>query len=389
MSFNNPTAVKIGLTGTFSGVTYRVLGRVVMGVVDDGTAYYWNEFNLKADSGESATLVYEVMERGGEWRWFTLFDPQFPITAADAATKRVGDPLNLDGTDVRVTLLDNSRVYHIEGEAPEGIVVGAAAQYFNAESGNNMIVVSWTGEEVDCYHGVTIGSMLVAKAFNIPPAGLSEFTLSGRNVPSSSFWPAAIFGVLGLVIFFSIFGSVALPSRPPVKTQKFAAPLADLKVGSSGKIDGINYTVLSDAVVEVHEVNTNIQRHEFQLRDEFGNEALLVHGWKPGAPDWCLFAAVDPSEPLTPQKAAAVQCGKIVMADGAAASVNTLFNSVALTVDSQDASQNTTGKVLYGFSAASQNMFLLARWDETNLTFQKGHLVQEDLAKAFIQPAAK
>src|ERR1700749_2227948 len=167
MSFNNPTAVKVGMTGTFSDVTYRVLGRVVMGVVDDGTAYYWNEFNLKADSGESATLVYEVTERGGEWRWFTMFDPQFPITAADAATKRVGDPLNLDGTDVRVTLLDRSRVYYIEGQAPEGEEVGDHAEYFNAESGNTMIVVSWTGDEVECYHGVTISASVVAQAFNI------------------------------------------------------------------------------------------------------------------------------------------------------------------------------------------------------------------------------
>ena len=26
MSFENPTAINIGMTGTFSGITYRVLG---------------------------------------------------------------------------------------------------------------------------------------------------------------------------------------------------------------------------------------------------------------------------------------------------------------------------------------------------------------------------
>ena len=35
-----------------------------MGVVDDGTTYYWNEFNLQSDSGETTTLVYEVTDRG-------------------------------------------------------------------------------------------------------------------------------------------------------------------------------------------------------------------------------------------------------------------------------------------------------------------------------------
>ena len=69
------------------------------------------------------------------------------MTAADAATKRVGDRLNLTGEDVRVTLRSTSRVYHIEGQAPEGVEVGDVANYFNAQAGNDMQVVSWTGDD--------------------------------------------------------------------------------------------------------------------------------------------------------------------------------------------------------------------------------------------------
>ena len=78
------------------------MGRVVLGEQEEGETYYWNEFNLESDAGEVATLVYEETERGGEWRLFHLFDPQSPITAADAATERPGDALDLEGMQMFV-----------------------------------------------------------------------------------------------------------------------------------------------------------------------------------------------------------------------------------------------------------------------------------------------
>ena len=103
MSFENPTRLRIGMRGNFSGRDYSVVGWSVLGETEGGDVYYWTEFNLEATSGEKATLVYEAGERGVQWRLFTLFDPEYPMTAADAATKRVGDRLNLTGDDVRVT----------------------------------------------------------------------------------------------------------------------------------------------------------------------------------------------------------------------------------------------------------------------------------------------
>ena len=93
MSYSNPTPIRIGMTGTIAGTQYRVVGRVVLGEEEDGETYYWNEFNLESDGGGAATLVYEQTEHGGEWRLFRMFEPDHPLTAADAATKRVGDPL--------------------------------------------------------------------------------------------------------------------------------------------------------------------------------------------------------------------------------------------------------------------------------------------------------
>jgi hypothetical protein len=386
MSFNNPTPVKIGMTGIFSGTTYRVLGRVVMGAVVDGTTYYWDEFNLNSDSGQTATLVHEITERGAEWRWFSMFEPQFPITAADAATKRVGDPINLDGTQARITLRDCSRVYFIEGEAPEGVEVGDVAEYFNAESDGAMVVVSWTGEEVECFHGMTISSVVVARAFNLPLASLTEFSLAGTSTPTSAFPTAIVFSVLGALIILAFVFSGFRSRAVPIK--RFAAPSAELKVGSSGKIDGKDYTITSDALVEINEVGVVFQRHEFHLRDQDGNGALLIRGWKPGDKDWCLLTLRDASTPMTPQKGATVQFGQSLSFAGASVPVDALFRSTTLKVNTSDILQST-GEVFYGFSGGTGVTLMLARWTEDSINFYEGRQLNGDPASAFAPPLEK
>lgn len=153
MSTRNPTPLRVGMKGTLLGNPCRIAGRLVLGMEEEGEIYYWTEFNVLTDSGENLTLVYEATESGAEWRIFRLFEPDYPISAADAATKRVGDTIYLDDDGLKVTCVDESRVYHIEGEAPEGVTVGDVAHYFNAERGQRMIVVSWTGDEVECFRG--------------------------------------------------------------------------------------------------------------------------------------------------------------------------------------------------------------------------------------------
>ena len=78
MSNSNPTPIRVGTYGTFNGVRYLVAGRLVMGMELDGERYFWNEFNLVSDNGDTATLVHEEGEHGVEWRIFVLFEPEFP-----------------------------------------------------------------------------------------------------------------------------------------------------------------------------------------------------------------------------------------------------------------------------------------------------------------------
>jgi hypothetical protein len=186
MSFANPTPLRVGARGTLHGWSVTVTGRVVLGVEIDGETYYWNEYYLMGDSGSSGTLVYEETEHGPEWKLFRLFEPERPLTAREAMAKRVGDTVNLDGTPTKVTLVDESRVYHIEGSAPEGVAVGDVAQYFNADTGQRMLVASWTGDEIEFYEGEDAPAELIASAFGFAqPRASSSFT-SGTDAAAAT-----------------------------------------------------------------------------------------------------------------------------------------------------------------------------------------------------------
>ena len=387
MSFGNPTPIQLGMTGKFDATQYRVVGRVVMGVVEGGQIYYWNEFNLEKDTGESATLVFERTERGGEWRFFTLFEPQYPITAEDAATKRVGDPLNLDGTDTRVTLVEQSRVYHVEGKAPEGVKVGAYANYFNTEGGNNMDVVSWTGEEVECYHGANLPWSVVAAAFKIRlPAFSSPLQTLDSGPGSSGLARKVLFGLVTAII--AIAGCLYFfPSRRPPAVIKTSAPPSLLTTGRAGRLNGTNFRVQSHALVEVALVGRKFERHEYYLANNDGEKALLICGSKPGAQDWILFIPLDPAESFTPQQAGAVRLGQTLNVKGIVVKVSDLFQSTIRLAESPEADPLKDGDVLYGFAGKSDHLHLLVRWNASRIEFFQGEtLPEKDVTAAFKPP---
>ena len=402
MSYEKPTRLRIGMHGKFAGKDYRLVGRVVMGVIDDGETYYWNEFNLEAADGTTADLVYEETERGGEWRLFTLFDPEYPITAADAATKRVGDHLNLTGTDVHVTLRDTSRVYRIEGKAPEGVEVGDVAHYFNAEAGNIMQVVSWTGDEVECYDGVNLARGAVMAAFNLPYSegdrlGLGKtFTSlsgSGSNTDDNDSGAKLLLkGVLVLGILLIIFGrgyscSTSYQS-PPVKTI-LAGP-SPFAVGASGRLKDKNYHVTGHAVAEMAEVGAKWERHEYQLTDDDGTIDLLVCGWKPGDKNWTLFASLAPLVPPTAKECAGKKVGDPVNVAGVVGPVSEIFLCNLRQIEGKPVDDTQNPSQYFGYLARSEYDSLFVRWNQNVIRFRCGTSIPVNTATAaFSSPPGK
>ncbi len=383
MSFANPTPLKVGMQGTFSGHRYGVAGRIVMGMEEDGETYYWNEFNLVGTEGQTATLVFEEGESGGEWRMFTLFEPEYPMTVSDAATRRVGDRLNLEGNDVRVTLVDESRVYHIEGEAPEGVEVGDVAQYFNAEAGKYMVVVSWTGDEVEYYRGIDLTSGLVATAFNLQREQLDASSQPGAAnlFPSSSLAGGSemiskrvLQVALGILLVFLGFGGYmsCRSQRQPAPRAKVNAPVAPLTLGSEAELDGRTWRLQDHALVEIALVGRLFDRHEYHLTDAETNRALLVCGLNPDDQEWVLFTLLEPITAPSPVQAAVLRVGERINVDGLMVNVTELFQSVVRQSESIGSPNLMNGAVQFGFLARSNSTVVLARWNAGGIAFHRG-----------------
>jgi len=390
MSFNNPTPIDVGMNGTFAGRRYRVAGRVVLGMDEAGETYYWNEFNLVSADGKTATLVYEETERGGEWRLFTLFEPRKPMSVGEAAAKRIGDPVIFDDRVMSVTLVDESRVYHIEGEAPEGVEVGDVARYFNAGVGDGMVVVSWTGDEIEFYRGLDLPPGAVAAAFGLPAEKLGRSLRSGSAPPAASGWLGRLAGgFLAVVILVVVYASCR-SGRQRAAPVKPKAPPAPLSIGTAGILNGTTYRIGGHSLVEMAQVGLLYDRHEYQLFGEDGSRGLLVYGSRPGAKTWLWLTPFQPRQPLTPQQAAAQRMGEKVDLDGVPTPVTELFRATVRQVQSLELSDLTNGAVLYGFTARSGSNLFVTRWQENGITFYRGSLLPaKEVSDAFTPKAGR
>jgi hypothetical protein len=383
---HNPTPLRVGMSGAFVGKNYRIAGRIVLSMEEAGETYYWNEFHLIGDDGKCATLVFEQTEKGPEWKMFTLLEPAPPMSAAEAALKRVGDQINFEGRTLSVTCVDESRVCEIEGEAPEGVEHGDIAHYFNAESGHEMIVVSWTGEEVEFYRGLNIPARAVSSAFGVsavPSGALSYLGQSHDEAAGEQRKGKFIIALMVLALaWFAVprFGCnpVERAERPP------KLPPAELSIGSVGKLNALQYHITGHAIVEVARVGKRFLRHEYSVVDEAGNEAILWQGTEQGASKWMLAMPFTPSQPLTPTAAGALRLGQAVNIRDTAENVTDLFLA---RIGKVEGAQNwPAGTELYGFAAQAPKAkeMTVALWDGSTLNmFRAVPTTDSNPAKSF------
>jgi hypothetical protein len=384
MSYENPTPLKVGAAGTLNGWRVQVAGRLVLGVQDGGETYFWNEFHLRDDAGNSATLVFEETESGPEWKVFREFSPSHPLSARDAASKKVGDTVNLDGTPIEVTLVGSSRVFHIEGVAPEGVENGDIATYFNADTGSRMLVASWTGEEIEFYEGLDAPPDAVADAFGFPRDAIASTSrFSGSSSTSSAGrWIMTIVLLVasGVTAFgvYSCFSSRSSSTQASEPRPKLAAPAFRLQNGAQGSLAQHSVFVDGHALVEVARVSGRHDRHEYILRDGANQEiALLVNGLSGGAKEWHLLWPVTGPPGLTPYDAATKRNGSLVNVEGSMARIVDLYQSKAVNADGPSAAATLPQIVRYGFVARDGNDWVIARWTEDRIQFHRGAAMPE------------
>jgi hypothetical protein len=389
MNLSNPTALRLGAQGMLNGRRHTVRGRVVLSVEIDHETYVWNEFNLVDEGGEALTLVHEEEEQGGVWRLFRYYELNPPITVAEAAGKRVGDTMQFEGRSIKVTLVDQSTVRYIEGEAPEGVEVGDKADYFNADAGDRTVVVSWTGGEVEYYEGRTLAPGRVEQAFNLPKptedstasfnSGWSDGSgNAGGDGNSGARFAVSVLAALaffGWVTFLNSGGGTYVPPFRPEPPRKIAAPIQQLPLASVGRIDGRQYKVAAHAVVEVNLVGRRFEQHEYDLRAEDGEKRLLVDHPAGSADDWLLLRPTDAPAPWTPVQAAALRKDSLPKPGGRVVQVRELFQIRVLSADGAVDTAAWAEKTQYGFSGTVANEWLVARWSERGITIYSGRPV--------------
>lgn len=394
MSYENPTALRLGQSGVIDGRRFTVRGRVVMSMVaDDGETYTWEEFNLVDDAGSAVTLVWEETEDGPTWKWFTLYAPREPLTPAEAARKQVGDTVTFEGRQIPVTLVDSSKVAFIEGEAPEDVEVGDVAHYFNADAGDRLFVASWDDSYIEFYLGRDLPAGRVEEAFGLLASTRSPAAAFRADAGSTSGGAGGQPGktvvwlvVIGFVTLVSFAGLRACSSRttssaaPRTQTPAVVAPR--LAAGAHGVLEGHDYTIIGRAEVEIASPGRRYREEEYLLRDPAGGEALLAQGLA-GGPGWMLLRPVTVPAGFSAFDAAALRRGQAVSIGGKSSTVAQLILATSRHVENAEAGVRWAVPVQYGFIARAGNEVVVCRWTERDLQCYAGMMLpQKDVLAA-------
>lgn len=396
MSTANPTPLRVGMSGMLNGRRYTVRGRVVLSMVaDDGEKYFWNEFDMVEPGGTTATLVFEEEEDGPTWKWFTLLEPKRPLTAEEAARKTEGDTIEFESRQIPITLVDQTRVEFIEGQAPEDVEVGDVADYFNADAGNGrMFVASWTDGEIEFYLGRDLATAHVDAAFGIrtPRAEASLksgalWTSAGGGQDWAKFgkvivWIAIILGYVGI----QLADGYERPARVAPPPEMKAAPTLQLPFAINGTLGGREYQVAAHAEASLLLKGARFREREYWLREANGAEALLAHGWAADPENWVLMRRVEPAADFTAYQAAALRRGASFDFDGRKFLVTEIFLTRVAKIDGPAEGSPWPGTELYGLLARNGDEWMYCRWTEREMKVFVGRRIPSaDVMTAFVK----
>jgi hypothetical protein len=283
----------------------------------------------------------------------------------------------------------------VEGEPPKGVAKDDVAKYFNAKAGAEMIVVSWTGEEVEYYRGGPTSRRRIEAAFGLPvtkPARSRAGSTSGADTDWGD-WKQILW-VAVIVIIFGARGCDAYrdwryehPPSPPPPPVRQAAPRTRLPDGVCGTLAGEILTVRGHALVEIGRVGAVFERHEYVVVNNRGEEALLVQGLRGDAREWHLLRHLKTT--MSPYDAARDRAGQPVELAGQRVSVTQLFVSKRLDSEGGLVASETWRAVQYGWIARAGDAWFVARWTEDDLQLWRGEALKDDAVYAAFSGRAR
>ncbi len=311
------------------------------------------------------------------------------MSAADAAAKQVGDQLNLNGENVRVTLVQTSEVYRIEGSPRTKICASAAWRIIStrklAASCKSSVgrAMKWNITMASHCRTARWNRHLICRRCQraVPAVRAITAVLAatrGGSENKSDVWNYILIagiGVIVLIIFLGYGCHSGLIRREAAPVQKISAAAPPFAIGTTIQRNGTNFQITTHALMEIDAVGTIYERHEYTLLDDNGHFALLVTGENPGAKSWTFYTPLDPLVPPTITESAARKIGDVVNVDGITATVSQLFQSNIRSVDNATLTDWRAGDVSFNYVARSENNLLLARWNNSGIRFYHGKTV--------------
>jgi hypothetical protein len=262
------------------------------------------------------------------------------------------------------------------------VEVGDVAQYFNAERGQWMLVVSWTGEELEVYRGMTLPPGSVEKAFGLP----AQSPLSGSNPwsgqASQDTTPVPVFKIVLSLIIVGIILFSAMPKRrhsfPSVepKVSPSQPPPPAVTVGRQGSLEGNVYRVTSQFTAEIASVGSLFNHHEYILVDQENRPGMLIYNFRSNTREWILFNSCTSPPTLTPVQAAALQWGAPLEIDGVSARITRMLQTTVRDLKGEVPGLKR-GSRFYGVVAESGDQIFLGRWNQENIGWQRGKRIPE------------
>lgn len=380
------------MSGTLEGSRYTIRGRTMLSTESEGETYYWNEFNLQDDSGRYATLVFEESEDDSPWKLFTPFDPRHPLDRDQAASIRVGDMVSIDGKNAHVSLVGQSRVVFNEGTVADGVELGDVANYFNADYADKIIVVSWSGVEVEHFEGRSVPHRAVARAFNL---GRTSAIAPFVSAPKT-FWSDRFMQITAVVVVLAIgvlgwLGYKYFSENRAASSNKLqvAAP-SRLALGQRVSLAGKTYSMGAHALIHVGQPGQRFERHEYALIDTFDDGGLLVNGLDGNLQHWHLLKIIPAPPDLTPVSAAKFKSTQQVQVGGRLVRVAQVFQTRVVSSEGSSRAELWPDAVQYGFVGRSAEDWIVARWSDKGLQLFQGKPVDAaEVASALAAPTSK
>lgn len=343
----------------------------------DGQPYVWNEFLLQTPSGERATLVYEALEDGPQWKLFVSLAESSSISLDSVTALRVGDSLVLEGRSTRVTFTGNSVVAFAEGELPEGMAMGVVDQYLNTESGTMLYVICWRPGRLEVFRGMNLPTYAVESAFRVTlpttrPAWTNseeEDTTGATEGQPSLQWLANIaYAFIAIVFLFLLISNFSDRSRGtsrPIREEP--APAKALTLGGQWNSKELAGRVRAHAQAQIAKVGSLFQRHDYWLSTAESDSVWLIQGGGGNTDGWKRFTELPPPEGLRPIRAAEFKMGAPYSTDGKSFTITSLFRLSFRNVEGTPPEWVKADDVWMGFEGKSGDDQCVALWNRDEI----------------------